>query len=163
MTTEEKEFLTRIEKHKGILFKISKMYMDTREDQEDLFQEIVLQVWKSSSGFQNKSSFSTWMYRIAINTAIIFLKSNKKKSQIENRENMAVFEHLPIENTSEKEEQCQKMYRAIQQLHPIDKALIFYYLEDLSGREIAQQMGISEGNVRVKLNRAKQKLKELID
>lgn len=160
---EEREFLERIEKHKGIIFKISKMYMDNREDQEDLFQEIVFQVWKSYPSFQNNSAFSTWMYRVAINTAIVFLRSDKKRNFVNHKEEIENFSHLPYQDTSsEKEEQLQRMYEAIQKLNPIDKALIFYYLEDLSGKEIALQMGISEGNVRVKLNRAKQKLKELI-
>ena len=162
MTPEEKEFLERIEKHKGIIFKISKMYMDNKEDQEDLFQEIVLQIWKSYSGFQHKSSFSTWMYRVAINTAIIFLRTDKKRSFVDKNKSLEHFENVANEPSSEKEIQMQKMYTAIQKLNPIDKALIFYYLEDLSGKEIAQQMGISEVNVRVKLNRAKQKLKDLM-
>ncbi|SFH83187.1 RNA polymerase sigma factor [Halpernia frigidisoli] len=161
-TSAEQEFLTQIEKHKGILFKISKMYMDDAEDQKDLFQEITYQAWKSLHNFRGESQFSTWVYRIALNTAIIFLKKGKRKltvssDQIEN------FTILNEESNSEKEENLSKMYAAINQLNNIDKALIFYYLENFSGKEIAEEMGITEVNVRVKLNRAKTKLKELLN
>ncbi len=154
MTSIEQEFLQKIEKHKGIIFKISKMYMDNKDDREDLFQEITYQVWKAYSGFRGDSQFSTWLYRIALNTAIVFLKSEKKRSFIEN-EDFTDYKIIQDEYDLEKEEKMAVMYNAINQLNPIDKAFIFYYLEDFSGKEIAEQMGISEGNVRVKMNRAK--------
>ncbi|WP_172913958.1 RNA polymerase sigma factor [Capnocytophaga canis] len=162
MKALEKEFLERVQKHKSVLFKIAKMYMNDPDDQKDLFQEITYQLWKSYPTFQEKSSFSTWMYRVALNTAIVFLKSEKKRGFISNNEN---WEQIKIveEDSSEKEQQIKQLYEAIQKLNPIDKALIFYYLEDYSGREIAMQLGISEGNVRVKLNRAKAKLTELVN
>ena len=72
MSSLEKEFLEKIEKHKGVIFKISKMYMDNFDDQKDLFQEITFQVWKAYPSFEGKSQFSTWLYRVALNTAIIF-------------------------------------------------------------------------------------------
>lgn len=161
MSLMEKEFLEKIEKHKGVVFKISKMYMDNFDDQNDLYQEIIYQSWKSYPSFQGKSDFSTWLYRTALNTAIVFLKTEKKRSFIQNEEvgNMVVKQ----ENYNDTDDQNMKMmYSAIQELGPIDKALIFYFLEDFSGKYIAEQMGISEVNVRVKLNRAKIKLKEII-
>lgn len=157
----EKEFLEKIDKHKGIIFKISKMYMDNRDDQNDLFQEIVYQVWKSFENFEGKSEFSTWLYRIALNTAIIFLKSEKRRRFIQN-DDVSVYRIKEEDYNLEDEQKLKQMYEAIQKLNPIDKALIFYYLEDFSGKEMAEQMGISEGNARVKLNRAKEKLKDLI-
>lgn len=157
----EKEFLERIEKHKGIIFKISKMYMEDSEDRADLFQEITFQVWKAYPKFRGESEFSTWLYRIALNTAIVFLKSEKKRSFIGN-EDFSNYKIVQDEYDLEKEEKLNKMYKAINQLNAIDKAFIFYYLEDFSGKQIADQMGISEGNVRVKMNRAKNKLKEIL-
>lgn len=157
----EKEFLERIEKHKGIIFKISKMYMDDSDDRADLFQEITFQVWKAYPKFRGESEFSTWLYRIALNTAIVFLKSEKKRSFIGN-EDFSNYKIIQDEYDLEKEEKLSKMYKAINQLNAIDKAFIFYYLEDFSGKQIADQMGISEGNVRVKMNRAKNKLKEIL-
>ncbi|AZI32330.1 RNA polymerase sigma factor [Kaistella carnis] len=161
MSSLEKEFLEKIEKHKGVIFKISKMYMDNFDDQKDLFQEITFQVWKAYPTFEGKSQFSTWLYRVALNTAIIFLKSEKKRSFIQNYE-VDKFKIVADDYNDDQEKKLAKMYKAIQQLNEIDKALIFYYLQDYSGKEIAENMGITEVNARVKLNRAKEKLKQLI-
>lgn len=161
MSSLERKFLDEIEKHKGVIFKISKMYMDNFDDQKDLFQEITFQVWKAYPTFEGKSQFSTWLYRVALNTAIIFLKSEKKRSFIKNDE-VENFKIVVDDYDDTQEKKLAKMYKAIQQLNEIDKAIIFYYLQDYSGKEIAENMGISEGNARVKLNRAKEKLKQLI-
>lgn len=161
MSALEKEFIERIEKHKGIIFKISKMYMDNKHDQDDLFQEITFQVWKAYNSFKGQSEFSTWLYRVALNTAIVFLKSEKKRSFISN-DDLTGYSISQEDYDLEKEEKLNKMYAVIQLLNPIDKAFIFYYLENFSGKEIADQMGISEGNVRVKMNRAKTKLKDIL-
>ncbi|MFB9121548.1 RNA polymerase sigma factor [Bergeyella porcorum] len=162
MQALEKEFLERIEQHKGILFKIARMYMSDAEDQNDLFQEITYQLWKAYPSFEGKSAFSTWMYRVALNTAIVFLRSEKKKEKLIQRNE--TLENLKIKNdeVSDDEHRLKIMYQAINQLNPIDKALIFYYLEDYSGKEMAVQLGLTEGNTRVKLNRAKNRLMELV-
>jgi RNA polymerase sigma factor (sigma-70 family) len=157
---KEKEFLNRIESHKGILYKVSKMYMNNRDDQQDLFQEIVCQLWKSYESFRNESQFSTWMYRVAVNTAIVFLKKEKRKVDkyeiaSENIKDDEGDSHI-------KESQIDHFYKAVQKLGKIDKAIIFYQLEGFSHKEIGDNLGISEGNARVKLNRAKEKLKEII-
>ena len=160
MKEKEQEFLNRIETHKGILYKVSKMYMDNADDQEDLFQEIIYQLWKSYDSFRNESQFSTWMYRVAINTSIVFLKKEKRK--IDKYE-------IPSDNIKEEEgdshiqeSQLNHFYKAVQKLEKIEKAIIFYQLEGFSHREIGANLGISEGNARVKLNRAKEKLREII-
>jgi len=162
MVLREQEFLEKIEKHKGVIFKISKMYMDNFDDQNDLYQEITYQAWKSYDEFLGKSDFSTWLYRTALNTAIVFLKSEKKRSFIHNQsiENLSVHH----EGYNDEDDRNMKlMYDAIHELSPIDKALIFFFLEDFTGKEIARQLGITEVNARVKLNRAKAKLKEIIE
>ena len=138
------------------------MYMDNRDDQNDLFQEIVFQAWKSYNNFEGKSEFSTWLYRIAINTAMVYLKKEKKRSSITT---IHPLENLDIKQETYNEEvdaDLHLMYTCIQKLNPIDKALIFYFLENYSGKQMAEQLGISEANTRVKLNRAKLRLKELI-
>ena len=160
MKEKEQEFLTRIEKHKGILYKVSKMYMDNHDDQQDLFQEIVCQLWKSYDTFRNESQFSTWMYRVAVNTAIVFLKKEKRKVD---KYEIASENIKDDEGDSDiKESQLDHFYKAVQKLEKIDKAIIFYQLEGFSHKEIGDNLGISEGNARVKLNRAKEKLKEII-
>ncbi|WP_294230894.1 RNA polymerase sigma factor [uncultured Chryseobacterium sp.] len=161
MDSTEHEFLKKIEKHKGIIFKISKMYMEEKDDLDDLFQEIIYQLWKAYPKFRGESKFSTWLYRIALNTAIIFLKNEKKRS-IFGRDDFSEYKIVQDEFDHEKEEKLNAMYQAIHQLNSIDKAFVFYYLENVSGKEIAEQMGISEGNVRVKMNRAKNKLKDIL-
>ncbi|MCC9017589.1 MULTISPECIES: RNA polymerase sigma factor [Flavobacterium] len=160
MKEKEQEFLNRIESHKGILYKVSKMYMDNPDDQQDLFQEIICQLWKSYDSFRNESQFSTWMYRVAVNTAIVFLKKEKRKVDkyeiaSENIKDDEGDSHI-------KESQIDHFYKAVQKLEKIDKAIIFYQLEGFSHKEIGENLGISEGNARVKLNRAKEKLKEII-
>lgn len=160
MKEKEQEFLNRIESHKGILYKVSKMYMDNRDDQQDLFQEIVCQLWKSYDTFRNESQFSTWMYRVAINTAIVFLRKEKRK--VDKYE--IASENIKEEESDShiKESQLDHFYKAVQKLEKIDKAIIFYQLEGFSHKEIGENLGISEGNARVKLNRAKEKIKEII-
>lgn len=160
MKEKEQEFLNRIESHKGILYKVSKMYMDNHDDQQDLFQEIVCQLWKSYDSFRNESQFSTWMYRVAVNTAIVFLKKEKRK--VDKYE--IASENIKEEDGDShiKESQIDHFYKAVQKLEKIDKAIIFYQLEGFSHKEIGENLGISEGNARVKLNRAKEKLKEII-
>ncbi len=159
----EKEFLTKLEDHKGVIFKITKMYFDNPTDREDLYQEIVYRAWKSFAQFRGDSKFSTWLYRVALNTAMTFLK-NEKKSPIQKDEEKVIEYNAPNEEySSEKEEKLALMYRAINKLSPIDKTLIFYFLQGYSGEEISKELGISHANTRVKLNRAKQKLKTLID
>ena len=160
MEKREQEFLTKIEVHKGILHKVSKMYMDNRDDQQDLFQEIVCQLWKSYDTFRNKSQFSTWMYRVAINTAIVFLKKEKRKVDKYQIASENIKEET--DDSEIKESQIEHFYKAVQKLEKIDKAIIFYQLEGFSHKEIGDNLGISEGNARVKLNRAKEKLKEII-
>jgi RNA polymerase sigma-70 factor (ECF subfamily) len=158
---KEPEFLNRIEKHKGILYKVSKMYMDSHDDQQDLFQEIVCQLWKSYDSFRNESQFSTWMYRVAINTAIVFLKKEKRK--VDKYEIASDNIKEEDDDSHIKESQLEHFYRAVNKLDKIEKALVFYHLEGYSHKEIGDNMGISEGNARVKLNRTKNKLKEIIE
>lgn len=134
--------------------------MNNQDDQQDLFQEIVCQLWKSYESFRNESQFSTWMYRVAVNTAIVFLKKEKRKVD---KYEIASENIRDDEGDSHiKESQIDHFYKAVQKLGKIDKAIIFYQLEGFSHKEIGNNLGISEGNARVKLNRAKEKLKEII-
>lgn len=160
MKNKEKEFLELVEAHKGIIHKISRMYMDTEDDQQDLTQEIIYQLWKSYDSFQHQSRFSTWMYRVALNTALVFFKKEKRKMSVTD----TIPEHIAMEEnvTATKELQLTHFYRAVQKLERLEKALVFLHLENYSHKEIGENLGISEGNARIKLSRAKDKLKELI-
>lgn len=158
--TAAQPFLELINANKGIIHKVTKMYMDNVEDQEDLFQEIVMQLWRAYPSFKGNSKFTTWMYRVALNTAIVFFKKERKKI-----EKTTLTEYIDIADTNEshdKEEKLAYLYKAVQELNSIEKALIFLFLEDQSHKEIAQNLGISEVNARVKLNRTKEKLQLII-
>lgn len=160
MKTTEQEFLSIIEKHKGLLHKVSRMYMDEPEDREDLFQEIVLQLWKSYGTFRGESQVSTWMYRVAVNTALTFFKKEKKKP-----DNARMHPEMDIKDdtdVSHRETQLEYFYKAVQELNQVEKALLFLFLEGQSHKEIGSNLGITEGNARVKLNRTKDKLQEII-
>ena len=134
--------------------------MDNQDDQADLEQEIIYQLWRSYDSFQQQSSFSTWMYRVALNTALVFYKKDKKK--------LAINRMLPNDVPSEenlsavKELQLAHFYKALQKLERMEKALVLLHLENFSHREIGENLGISEGNARIKLSRAKEKLRTII-
>lgn len=160
MTQLEQEFLSKIEKHQGIIYKVSRMYMDNEVDQEDLYQEIVYQLWKSYKSFRGDSQFSTWMYRVSLNTAISFFKKEKKQKEIEDK--LKIQDNTEAMETNENPDKLDFLYKAINQLNDVDKALIFLYLEGLSHKEIGKNLGISEGNARVRLNRIKTKLEKII-
>lgn len=151
------DFLKIITEHQNILHKVCHLYTDTNEDREDLFQDILIQLWKSIGQFQEKSKISTWMYKVAIHTAITHLKKNKKRSNhqeaIQESQN---YHHLPERYG---EDDYERLQQAINQLNNVDKALTFLYLEKHSYQEISSLMGISETNVGVKISRIKNKLK----
>jgi RNA polymerase sigma-70 factor (ECF subfamily) len=153
---DEITFLRLIETHQDILYKICRVYRNTPEDRKDLFQEIVYQLWKSAPGFRGQSAFSTWMYRVALTTAIAdFRKPGPPLRYV------AQLPDLPGE-PDDPEEPRERLFRAIGVLAPAEKALITLYLEDLTYREIADITGLSENNVGVKLNRIRRKLELLL-
>lgn len=160
MKPEEKEFLERIEQHKGMLFKLSKIYQQNPENQKDLFQDMVVQLWRSYDSFRSESQFSTWMYRVCLNTALSFYKKEKKKFKTSDIQNIEIKDDT--DETHKKENQLHYFYQAVQELNDIEKALIFLLLEGVPQAEIAQNLGISEGNTRVKINRTKEKLQQII-
>lgn len=160
MNTIENDFIDLLEKHKGILYRIVRLYAYNPEDREDLQQDIMVQLWKSYSSFRGESKFSTWMYRVAVNTSITYFKHEKKKPIAYSSENFPEISDSPYDN--EKDLQSKAFHEALQTLKPIEKALMFLYLEDLSHREIGENLGISEINARVKLNRVKEKLQTIL-
>lgn len=160
MKETETLFLSLINQHKAIIHKVSKMYMNYAEEQRDLFQEIVMQLWKAYPTFKGNSKFSTWMYRVALNTALVYFKRDKRKvDKTSLDENLDV---IDVNESDAKEEKLAYLYKAVHELNAVEKALIFLFLENQSHREIAENLGISEVNARVKLNRTKEKLQLII-
>jgi RNA polymerase sigma factor (sigma-70 family) len=156
----EKEFEKRISEHELLLYKICGMYAYTEADRQDLFQEIVIQLWKSYSKFKGDAQFSTWLYRVAINTAITGLR--KKKKSITSYEPVSSIEQISDENsTMAEEERLRQLYKAIEQLNDVEKAIVMLYMEERSYNEMEDILGISQGNLRVKMNRIKDKLRQI--
>ena len=153
------EFSRLIQKNQGIIHKITRVYADGSEDRKDLFQEICLQLWRSYGNFREEANFSTWMYRVALNTAISNIRKNKSRFHYEPLEKHA---HIPSE-TEEQNEEVQLIYSAIARLNRIDKAIILLWLENKNYDEIASVMGITKTNVSVKLVRIKRKLEDWIN
>ncbi|MCA5004146.1 RNA polymerase sigma factor [Sphingobacterium bovistauri] len=157
----ENEFTTLLEQHQNILHKICKLYTSDVDSHKDLFQEMVIQIWKSYPSFKGDAKFTTWAYRIGLNTAISLYRGTKRKINTVNWD--ISFENIKYEEyNSEEERQLQFIYAAVRQLNDIEKALIYMYLEDKDYAEIAETLGISEVNARVKMNRIKTKIKTII-
>jgi len=154
----EKEFLKIIHDFQKIIYKICRVYRDTREDQEDLFQEIVYQLWKSYPSFKGESKVSSWIYRIALNTAIAIYR--KSKILIDYYQEFP--EHIQPSDEKTISENEERLFWALRKLNDSEKAVISLYLEDFNYQEIAEITGLSESNVGVRLNRIKNKLKEIL-
>ena len=154
----EKEFVEQIQKHQGILHKICFVYSNSNTDKEDLYQEIVLQLWKSYASFRKDAKFSTWMYRVALNTAITL---NRKAALFENQKTQ-LSEEYAIAEVIDYSEDIKILFKAISKLSKIEKAIIMLWLEEKAYSEIAEIVGISEKYVSVKLVRSKKKLAKLI-
>ena len=155
----EETFLELIEKHQRIVHKVCGIYRDTPEDREDLFQEVVFQLWKAYPDYEGKAGSTTWMYRIALNTAMAVYR--RKAVSIDLEEDLGnKYERVTAASLSENEE---RLYEALRQLNDAEKAIVSLYLEDYSHKEIGEVIGISENYVGVRMNRIKQKLKRILN
>lgn len=151
----DQDFIDILNNHRGLIYKVCHLYCSDPEDKRDLFQEIVLQVWKSRYSFRQESKLSTWMYRVALNTAITHFKKEKRLPQ---QVSMNGIEVPDLEGDDEKESMVKELLAAIENLDKIDKSVILLYLEEKSYEEISEITGLSKSNVGVRLNRIKTKL-----
>ena len=156
-TEKYQQFVSLIKDNQAIIFKVIRSYTISKEDEEDLKQEILYQLWKSYDSFKGDSKFSTWMYRVAFNTAITF-----HRKEIKSIPTNELNDSLKIIDEENSQEQVNLLYHYIQKLNETERAIIIMYLDDLPQKEIAENMGISEINTRVKIGRIKQKLKNMI-
>ena len=152
-------FTDLLEAHKGILFKVARAYCQDETDRQDVIQEIIIQLWRSYRRYDAKYQLSTWVYRIALNTAISYYRreENRRPSVALSDQVLAVTD--PNES-AEQRENVQLLYQFIHQLPTLDRALMLLYLDEESYREIAEVLGITETNVATKISRIKQKLKK---
>jgi RNA polymerase sigma-70 factor (ECF subfamily) len=158
----EHAFVTELECNQNVVHKVCTLYTNDRDAHNDLFQEITIQLWKAYPKFRGDAKFSTWMYRVALNTAITLYRKSKKNVKTLDDETV-FFKIKADEYDPTEEQQLSLMYKAIKQLNDIDKALVFLYLEDKNYNEISETLGISEVNARVKMNRLKSKLKTILN
>ncbi len=158
----KEDFLRNITENQGIIHKVTRIYCDHPDDRKDLFQEILIQLWKSYDKFREQSKFSTWMYRVAINTAITnFKKEAKTRNKTDIGKNLLQLADEPYD--FEKEEHLNLLHDAINQLTGIEKSIILLFLEDKPYEEISEITGISQNYVRVKMNRIKKKLESFVN
>jgi RNA polymerase sigma-70 factor (ECF subfamily) len=157
---QEKSFVSLVQEHQGLIHKVCILYETDREARNDLFQEIVLQLWKSFHTFRGDSKITTWMYRIALNTAISGLRKLGRKIKTEELDDY----HFNISERAEdsREEELQKLHWAIRQLTEIERAMIMMALDEVPYDEIAETIGITQNNVRVRMNRIREKLRNLM-
>lgn len=160
MVIAEENFISLINKHQGLIHKICIMYESDPDVRNDLFQEIVFQLWKSFSSFRGEAKITTWMYRIALNTAISGFRKQTRNVKTEDLKEM----HFNISESwgDDREEDIQRLQWAIRQLSEIERAMIMMALEEVPYDEIAETIGITQNNVRVRMNRIREKLKKLM-
>ena len=158
---KEQAFVSLISTHQGIIHKVCSMYCNETNARKDLFQEILLQLWRAYDSFRGQSKITTWMYRVALNTAISGYRKQKRRPF---QDTLTVAElQIPVEEYDiEWEEKRNYLYKAINQLSEVEKAIIMLYLEGQSYDEIAEIIGITRTHVGVKINRIKKKLKKIL-
>ncbi len=161
MIIVKKEFTKHLKEHQGIIHKICNVYFYNRLEKEDYFQEIVIELWKAFPNFKGQSKFSTWMYRVALNSAIDLLRKEKTQPQLikYTQQEFNIADNPVKENSSRQE----KLYSAINRLSEVEKAIIILYLEAYSYKEISEIIGISETYTGVKINRIKTELQKKLN
>ena len=153
-------FLGWLDRHGSIVLKVARAYTRTAADCQDLAQDILLQLWRSAPRFRGEAGEATWVYRVALNTALGWRRK-------EGRRRARQRPLLDVEGSDRAQDPAQReaverLYAAVRRLPPPDAALILLYLDDLSYRQMAEVLGTSEGNVGVRLNRAKKALAEFL-
>ena len=152
------EFEQTIRDNAGVLHKLCRVYTYNADEYEELFQEMLVQIWRSTEKFRGEAKLSTWIYQICINTALGFRsKLVRNKKRFEPLDGKVFVQPAP---DTEKDEQLQKLYNAIRELKPIDRAIVSLYLDEKSYEETAQILGISKTNVATRLMRLKKQLME---
>jgi RNA polymerase sigma factor (sigma-70 family) len=154
----EIQFLEQVKQNQGIIYKLVGLYANDAEEKKDLYQEVLLQAWKSWPSFRNESKFSTWLYRICLNT--IFTQK-RKGHKIDYKESLEAFSPA-VQNGVAQKEDVVRLRQAIRQLAETDRAIISMNLDGYDNPEIGEILGISNNHVAVKLHRIKQHLGNLL-
>jgi len=160
LKVEKDKFISVIKENQNLIYKICYSYCSNSENRKDLQQEILLQLWNSFSKFDGRAKLSTWIYRIALNTAITFYRNDSKHSDKKVSIDASIISLSDFEYVPEQDEDIAMLYQFIEKLNEMDKALILLYLDDNKQKDIAEVLGISETNVATKISRIKKILKE---
>jgi RNA polymerase sigma factor (sigma-70 family) len=156
---QEEQFLLLIEQNKGIIYKIANSFRKDGEDKKDLVQEIIVQLWRAYPGFDGRSKISTWMYCVALNVAIASYRKDKKENEVMLPMHESILEFAEENETDDNEGHLKLLQQLISEMKELDRALMLLYLEEKSGKEMAEILGLSETNIRTKINRLKEKIK----
>lgn len=157
--TDKQRFTELIDQNQGIIHKVCSLYFLDSEMKKDIYQEVILRLWKSFPSFRGDSKFSTWMYRVTLNTTITFVRQQqRRKTDAIGDESM----NIPDVADHDKEEQINLLHKAIKQLNEVDRAIIMLYLDEKSYEEISEIMGMTVTNIGVRINRAKNKLEKIL-
>ncbi len=159
-TARQEQFLALLEAHRGILHKVARAYCANPADREDLVQETVVQLWRSFEGYDPGARFSTWMYRVALNVAISFVRREDSRARRAPRGDAALLEELPAREPEPRGAELERLERAIERLEDFDKALVLLYLDGHEHATIAELLGISVSNVGTRLSRLRARLAE---
>ena len=152
-------FVDLVDRHRGILFKVAGAYCRNPSDREDLMQEIVLQLWRASGRFDGRSSFATWMYRVAVNVAMAFSRSDARRRRGLVPAEESVLAAVAAPREAPPDERLDLLRESIDRLDPLDRALMLLYLDDYPHAEIAGILGITESNVGTKIGRIKERFR----
>lgn len=154
----EAKFLEQVKQNQGIIYKLVGLYAGNEEEKKDLYQEVLLQAWKGWPSFRQESKFSTWLYRVCLNT--IFTR-NRKKQPLDFQDSLEEISPV-VQNSSIQQEDAARLRQAIRKLSETDRALISLHLDGYDNGEIADLLGISNNHVAVKLHRIKEQLSNLL-
>lgn len=163
MTAQEQETVFRrwLDEHLGLMWKVVRGCASTPQDQDDLFQDVLLQIWSSIPAFRGKAKESTWIYRVAFNTALVWRRGERRRR--EGHEKFLKFDVSPQTQPSHVDslpewEIVDRLYAAIHKLPKVDASLALMHLDGLSYQDMAEVLGISENYIGVKLNRIRKQL-----
>ena len=153
----EQEFVTLIQEYERVIYKVCYLYTTPHATLNDLYQEVVINLWKAYPKFRNECKISTWIYRIALNTCISFIRKEKNIPEIVTLSQIAD----RIEETDETQVMLKRLYSMINRLGQLEKSIVLLYLEDKSYEEIAEITGLTLTNVATNLSRIKDKLRKM--
>jgi RNA polymerase sigma-70 factor (ECF subfamily) len=153
------KFLAVITQHKGIIYKIANLYCRQEEDRKDLIQEIIFQLWRSFGNYKEQYRLSTWLYKISLNVAISYYRKDRRRSTTALPLTDSIIDMVPGTEQDGTEQQLQLLQRFVNELKPLDRALMILYLEEKTYKEMAEILGLTETNIATRISRVKDKLK----